>query len=148
MRAHRLFEALHVAVDVPVEQRQEEAEVLRVALVRRGRHQQVVVGHLGERLAELVGERLLVGAVGAHLVRLVDDDQVPVAAEQALLGVLDARDPGDRRDDLVLLLPGVRAVVGAQHVAADDLEVLAELVLQLALPLEGEVGRRDDERPL
>ena len=57
---HRLFEALDVAVDVAVEQREEQAEVLRVALVRRRRHQQVVVGHLRERLAELVGERLLV----------------------------------------------------------------------------------------
>ena len=79
---------------------------------------------------------------------LVDDDEVPAAAEQALPGVLDARDPGDRRDDLVPLLPRVLAVVGAQHVAADDLELLAELVLQLALPLEGEVGRRDDQRAL
>ena len=59
-----------------------------------------------------------------------------MAAEQALLGVLDPRDPGDRRDDLVLVLPGVLAVVGAEDVAADDLELLAELVLQLALPLE------------
>ena len=103
---------------------------------------------LRQRLAELVGEGLLVVGVGAHLVGLVDDDEVPVGAEQALLGVLDARDPGDRGDDLVALLPGVLAVVGAEHVAADDLEVLAELVLQLALPLEGQVGRRDDERAL
>ena len=73
--------------------------------------------------------------------RLVDDDQVPLAAQQALRGVLDARDPGDRGDDLVALLPGVLAVVRAQHVRRDDLELLAELVLQLALPLEGEVGR-------
>ncbi len=80
--------------------------------------------------------------------RLVHDDEVPVAAQQAFVGVLDARDPGDGGDDLVLLLPGVRAVVGAQDVAADDLEVLAELVLHFALPLEGEVGRRDDERAL
>ena len=148
MPSHRFFKALDVAVDVAVEQFQEQAEVLRVALVRRGRHQQVVVGHRRERLAELVGERLLVGAVGAHLVRFVDDDEIPVAAEQAFLGVLDARDPGDRRDDLVLVLPGIRAVVGAQHVAADDLEVLAELVLHFALPLEGEIGRRDDQRAL
>ena len=79
---------------------------------------------------------------------LVDDDEVPARAEQALPGVLDARDPRDRRDDLVAFLPGVLAVVGAEHVAADDLEVLAELVLQLALPLEGEVRRRDDQRAL
>ncbi len=146
--SHRLLEALHVAVDVAVEQFEEEAEVLRVALVRRRRHQKIVVGHRRQRLAELVGERLLVRAVGRHLVRLVDDDEVPVAAEQALLGVLDARNPGDRRDDLVLFLPRILAVVGAQHIAADHLELLAELVLQLALPLEAEIRRRDDQRAL
>ena len=116
--------------------------------MRRGRHQEEVVGHLGELLAELVGEGLLVAGVGAHLVGLVHDDEVPAGAEQAFVGVFDPGDPGDRRDDLVVVLPGVLAVVGAEDVAADDLEVLAELVLHLALPLEREVGRRDDERAL
>ena len=37
---HRLLQAFDVAVDIAVEQRQEEAEVLWVALVRRRRHQQ------------------------------------------------------------------------------------------------------------
>ena len=56
-RARRIacLQALDVAVDVAVEQREEEAEVLGVALVRRGRHQQVVVGHLRQRFAQLVG---------------------------------------------------------------------------------------------
>jgi hypothetical protein len=31
---------------------------------------------------------------------------------------------------------------------AHYLEVLAELIAQLALPLEGQVGRRDDQHPL
>ena len=105
-----------------------------------------MVGHLGELLAELVGEGLLVPGVGAHLVGLVHDDEVPPRAEQAVSGVLDSRDPRDGRDDLVAVLPGVLAVVGPQYVAADDFEVLAELVLQLALPLKREVGRGDDQR--
>ncbi len=79
--------------------------------------------------------------------RLVDDDEVPVRAEQALLGVLDARDPGDRRDDLIAVLPRVVPVVCAKRLAADDLEALAELVLELALPLECEVRRGDDQCP-
>ena len=106
---------------------------------------QVVVGHLREGLAQPVGVGLAVLAAGAHLVGFVDDDQIPARAEQAFAGVLDERDPRDRRDDLVAFLPGVLAVVGPQHVAADDVELLAELVGQLALPLEGEVGRRDDQ---
>ena len=143
---HGIFEASDVAVNVLVQQRQEPAEVLGVALVRRGRHQQVVVGHVRERLAESIGQRLPVVGVGTHLVGLVHDDEVPVRAEQALLGVFDARDPGDRRDDLVAVLPGVLAVGVAQGLPADDLEALAELVLQLPLPLEREVRRSDDQR--
>ena len=87
-------------------------------------------------------------AVGAHLVRLVHDDQVPAAPQQALPGILDAGDPGDRGHDLVLLLPGILAILAAQHVAAHDLELLPELVLHLPLPLEGQVGRCDDEGAL
>jgi len=71
-----------------------------------------------------------------------------MAAEKAFLGVFDAGDPRDGGEDLVLVLPGVGAVVGAEDVATDDFEVLAELVLHFALPLEGETGRRDDESAL
>src|SRR3989442_1168545 len=76
---------------------------------------------------EFVGERLLVGAVGAHLMRLINDDQVPMAAEEALLGIVDSRHRGNRRHGLVLLLPGIGTVVGAQYVAANDFELLLEL---------------------
>ncbi len=76
---------------------------------------------------------------------LVHDDEVPPRPEQALAGVLDDRHPRDRRDDLVAFLPRVLAVVGPEHVAANDVELLAELVRQFALPLEREVGRRDDQ---
>ncbi len=78
----------------------------------------------------------------------IDDDQVPLATQQAFVGVLDPRDPGNGRNDLVLLLPRVRAVVGAEYVAANHLEVLAEAVFHFPLPLEGEIRRGDDERPL
>ena len=44
---HRLIEALDVAVNVLVEQRQEKAKVLRVTFMRRCRHQKIVVRHLG-----------------------------------------------------------------------------------------------------
>jgi hypothetical protein len=87
-------------------------------------------------------------ASGAHFVRFADDDQIRAAAQQGIFGVFDAGDPPHRGHHLILLLPGIHSIVGAQDVAADDLEVLAELVLQLALPLEREVGRRDDEHPL
>jgi len=56
--------------------------------------------------------------------------------------------PGDGGHHLVALLPGVHAVVRAKGVAADDLELLAELVAQLALPLEGQIGGGDDQDAL
>ena len=95
--SHRLLEAFHAAIDVAVEKLEEEAKVLRVALVRvscRG-HQKIMVRHRRQRLTELVGECLFVSAIRRHLVRLVDDHEIPATAEQAFLGVLDARDPGD-----------------------------------------------------
>ncbi len=111
--AHGLFQALDVAVDVPVQQLQKKAEVRGVSLVWGGGHQQVMVATPGELLTKLVGQRLLVMAVGSHLVGLIHDDQVPVAAQQALLGVVDARHPGHGGDHLVTILPGVLPVVGA-----------------------------------
>jgi hypothetical protein len=84
----------------------------------------------------LVRQRFFVGAVSAHLVRFIDDDQVPVATQQRLLGILDARHPGDRGNDLVFLLPRIGSIVRPQHIAADDLEVFPKFVFELALPLE------------
>src|SRR5262249_44477032 len=46
---HRLFEALHIAVNVAIQQFEEKAEVLWIALVRRRRRQEQVVGHSGDR---------------------------------------------------------------------------------------------------
>ena len=145
--AHCLLKAFDAAVHVRVEQSEETAEMVGIALVRRGRHQEEVVGHLRQVLAQSVGVGLVVLAAGTHLVSLVDDHQIPARSEQAFAGVFDHRYPGDRRDDLVALLPRVLAVVGSQNVAADDVEPFAELVGQFALPLEGEVRRRDDQHP-
>lgn len=105
-----------------------------------------MIGHRGEGFAEPIRERLAVVRVGSHLVGLVHDHQVPPAPEKALPGIVDARDPRDGGHKLRPVLPGVLAVVGAQHIAVDDVERLAKLVLELALPLEREVGGRDDQR--
>lgn len=61
----------------------------------------------------LVDDDLLVGAVGAHLVRLVDNDQVPLRSQQAVLGIVHTGDPRNRGDDLVVLLPRVLPVLRA-----------------------------------
>src|SRR5260370_25751005 len=105
-------------------------------------HQQIVVGHLRQRLAKLVGKRFLISAYRAHLVSFIHDEEVPMASQQTFLRVLDARDPRNGRDDLILILPRIRTVIGSEYIAADDLEILAELILHLTLPLKRKTGWR------
>jgi hypothetical protein len=65
---------------VAVQQREKQLEVLFLAAVRGGRHQQEVAGDVAELLSELKALGLLELAaevVGAHAVGLVDDDEVP-----------------------------------------------------------------------
>jgi len=141
---HGLFETLDVAVHVSVQQPQEQAEMLRIALMRSGGHQQIVIRHAGEVLAKLVCERLLVGAGSRHFMSFIYDDEIPRTAEQAVAGILDPRHPRDGGDDLILVLPGICAVVGTQDIATDDLEFLPKLILHLPLPLERQIRGRDD----
>ena len=54
----------------------------------------------------------------------------------------------ERGDDPVPLQPLVDAELVADVLALEDEELLVELLLQLALPLEGEVGRADDQDAL
>ena len=54
----------------------------------------------------------------------------------------------ERGDDLLLLQPLVDPELVADVLALHHQELLVELLLQLALPLEGEVGRADDEDAL
>jgi len=86
----------------------------------------------------------VLGVARAHAVRFVNDDEVPRGAPEALQHVVALR-PVNRGDDLRLVLPGVHAVGVPQIDAADDIEPFPETVAQLALPLEREVRRADDE---
>ena len=87
MFAHSLFQAFDIAIDVAVKQLKEETEIFSVALVGRGGHKEVMVGHPGQSFAKLVGQCLIVATGCAHFVRLVHDDEVPMAAKQAFLGI-------------------------------------------------------------
>ena len=86
---HRLLKALDAAVDIGVQQGQEPAEMLGIALVGRGRHQQEMIGHLRQGFAQAIGVGLVLLAAGAHLVGFVHDDQVPAGAEEAFAGVFN-----------------------------------------------------------
>ena len=144
-------EAVRFGEQVAVEQPDEVREAIVVAVVRRRGQQQQVAALLREPFGELIPLRPLhfVAPAGrplrvrAALVRLVDDDQVPVLAPDALadavlLGVVD------RGDHLRLALPQVEQLLLVVR-GMDYLERLAEETQQLVLPLEGERGRDQDE---
>ena len=149
---HAVAEAALEAV--AVEQRHEELEVLLLAVVRRGRHQQEVAGERPEQLAELVALGVLDLAAedrGRQLVRLVADDEVPAAVGRLQLGlhVLVARQLVEAGDDAGCVSRNQLPVRGRlELVVGEDLEVQVEAAAQLVLPLLGQAAGADDEAAL
>ena len=138
---------------VAVEQRQEELEVLFLAVVRRGGHQQEVAREAREELAEPVALGVLDLAAeegGGELVRLVADDEVVAAVRGAelLLHVLVARQLVEARDGEVVLEEPVAGAGGLELVVGQDLEGQMEAPVQLVLPLLGEAAGADDQAAL
>jgi len=137
---------------VPVEQREEELEVLGLAAVRGRRHQQQMAGDPTEEPAQLValrGLQLAAEVVGAHPVRLVDDHEVPVAHLELGRQLLAARQlvhPGDQQR-----MPGEDRVVRAggdgrvDEATVEQPEVEPELALELLGPLVDQAPGRDDQ---
>ena len=104
---------------VGVEQREEKLEVLLLAVVRRGRHQQEVAGAGTElfREDEAAGLfELRAEEVGGELVRLVEDDQVPAGGAELLLQLLVARHLVEANDEVVEVLKGIAARRGGLQV--------------------------------
>ena len=82
-----------------------------------------------------------------HAVRFVDNDEVPPDLPQPRQDVLSLGEI-ERGDDALLLEPLVHAELVPDLAALEDEELRVELFLQLALPLEGEVGGADDQNAL
>ena len=144
---HRLPDRPHVGVGVAVEELEKEREVLRIPLVRRRGQQQDVVGRIPQQLAQLVALALVRLVARRHPMGLVHDDQIPVHLSQAGQDLLALRQI-QRRHHLRLLHPLVHAELRSQLAPLQHDERLVELLLQLALPLEREVRRRDDQDAL
>jgi hypothetical protein len=147
LAVHGLADRLHIGVAVGVEELQEQAEVLRVAPMGGRREQEHVVRGVAQQLAQLVAQALVRLVGGRHAVRLVHDHEIPV----------DLAKPGEdlgalcevqRGDDPAALEPLVHTELVADVLAFEDQELGIELLLQLALPLEGEVCGADDQDTL
>ena len=102
--------------------------------------------------AELVALGLLdlvAVVVRRHLVRLVDDDEVPVGGRRASPGAPRCGESwSSRAISRGFSANGLPLRDGLDHVAGEDLEVEAELLPQLVLPLLDEAARGDDEAAL
>ena len=140
-RVHLVDAIAEAALEaVWVQQREEELEVLLLAVVRRGGHQQEVAGDAGEQLAQPVA--LGVGDLAAeevrgHLVRFVAHHQVEAAlrGRQQGLQLLVAGQLVQPRDDQIPFGEPVAACSGAHALAGENLELQVEAAAEFVLPL-------------
>lgn len=133
---------------VGVEQRHEQLEVLVLAVVWRGGHQQQVAGVGAEQLAELVQLSLLhltPEDVRREAVSLVEHHEIPGFADDSILQLGVARQlvhPSDPEVPFDERVPGAGVVdVGA----GEHVERQPELLVELVLPLLHQRPGGDDE---
>ena len=122
--------------DAGLQQRQEIVELDQVVLHRRRRQQEQ------EALVERVDELPALTRSVAQMVRLVDDDEIELALDEAL-GVLAPPCGGDRGDDAILGPKRLRLV--AQERVVGGREGKTEFGLQLFAPLTDERSRREHQ---
>ena len=90
---------------------------------------------------------LVAKVIGRELVRLIDHDQVPLALPELVLQVLAAGQLVQAGDQQVVFLEGVDAG-GLVHLAGEDGELDAELLVELVLPLLRQAaGGHDQHAP-
>ena len=155
--AHQVgdLDLVHAVAEAPleavtVEERQEELEVLLLAVVGRRGHQQEVPGEAREELAEAIALGVLDLAAeesGGELVGLVAHDQVVAAVRSAelFLDVFVAGKLVEPRDGEVVLEEPVAGAGRFELVVGEDLEGQVEPTVQLVLPLLGEAAGTNDK---
>src|SRR5438552_18783988 len=79
--------------------------------------------------------------------RLVHDDQIPMDLAQSREDLLSLGQV-EGGNDTALLNPLIYAELVADVLTLEHEELRVELLLELALPLEGQVGRADDQDAL
>ena len=144
---HGLADRSHVGVGVAVQKLEKEREVLRVALVRRGREEEHVIGEVSQHLPQPVPLALVGLVPGGHPVSFVHDHQVPVNLPEPRQDIVPLGQI-QRCDDLVLLHPLVHPELASDVASLEHQELLVELLAHLALPLEGQVRGTDHQDAL
>ena len=131
-----------------IEQLNQHPEAEVIALMRRGRQQQQVTAVPFQDLGQFVVLGLLdlaAAAVGGQVVRFVEDHEIPGR------GLLQAFDPGshfqrvDAGDEPVMLGERVGLAVGDVALAAENLEIEVEDLVQFSVPVVDQPGRHDHQ---
>src|SRR5262249_20650583 len=91
---------------------------------------------------------LTANIVSRHLVRLIDNDQIPVRSLKLGLQIRVARQVIQPGDEQGLLSERIATARSLDHVLGQDLEIKRELSPQLVLPLLDQAARSDDQAPL
>lgn len=136
---------------IPVQQGHEKLEVLLLAIVWRGGHQQEIPGDAGEQLAKPVtlrGLDLAAEERGRHFVSFVADDQIPVGLLELLLKVFVTAQFIEAADDEVVLLEPVARSGRFQLVVRHNLKRQMEPAFHFVLPLLGQIAGADDHAAL
>ena len=116
---------------VGVKQRKEELEVLRVTGMGRGGEEEEMPGDPTQEAAETVAlglPNVVPLEVGAHLVGLIDHDEVPIRGRQLGLKLLAPGELVHADDEDRLLQEGVGGVARLDPLAGEDVEVEIELL--------------------
>ena len=141
--------------EVRLEERQQRAERVRLAAVRRrGDEDQMAVRvarELGQQRVALLTRAAAARARPGEAVRLVDDDELRAGADElgaAAVGLdVLGRDDDERVGVEQRLADAEPALQAARGRGEDDLGVDVELLAQLALPLLGQVRRAEHGEP-
>src|ERR1035441_3040023 len=113
---------------VGVEEREEQLEVLFLAVMGRGRHQKQVAGAGAELFRKLEAAGLLQLAaeeMRREFVGLVEHDEVPAGGAKLILKLLVARHLVEPDDEMIEVFEGIAAGRDGLQVAGEDAEVQA-----------------------
>src|SRR5690606_29916181 len=123
---------------IRIDEGHEREEVLVLTVVRGGRQEQQVSGAITQSLPELEALRLLELVpvpVRRHLVRLVDDHEIPLCELELGPQVVGPSELVDSGDEERLLEEGVPGSGSFDCSSGHQLEGQSELLPQLVLPL-------------
>ena len=121
-----------------------ELEILFLAVMRRGCQQQEMAGDSGKQSAKLVSLGIFNFTAphgGGHFVRFVADDQVPIRCAELVLQFLIARELVQTGNAEIDFVENVSRYGGFQAVIGQNFKAQMEFLIELVLPLLGQISR-------